>query len=91
MSMNLALRLARLSALFAPAPLPPPQPVFTRRARGVALHGNPRVRRIVVSIDEATFERIGAAADSGGVSVTEAIRQLIARGLECNPLPNRKA
>lgn len=71
-------RLARLAAHFGP----PPAPVLERRsARGVIDRSNPGMRRIVVTIDEATFNRIGDAAAAADVSQSEAIRQIIARGL----------
>lgn len=58
-------------------PLEPRRP----RARGTPDRGNPNSRRIVVTIDVATFGAIDRAAIAAGISQSEAIRQLIRRGL----------
>lgn len=74
---------AQLAARIGQLIAPPAQPTFEpRRARGVADRSNPGIRTIVVRVDNATFDRIGAAAEASGVSTTEAIRQLIQRGLD---------
>lgn len=72
----------RLAALFARRPLPGFAP---RVARGVNDPHNRANRRIVVTVDRATFEAIGRAAKVSDVTVSEAIRQLIARGLAASP------
>ncbi len=64
---------------------PPPPPRFQRvprQAKGVPDRSNAKIRTIVVRVDQATFDRINAGAVASGVSTTEALRQLIARGLD---------
>ncbi|NWG26144.1 MAG: hypothetical protein HXY30_17300 [Pseudorhodoplanes sp.] len=75
--------LARLAQIFARKPLP----AFTpRAARGIRDPHCPGSRRIVVTIDEATFAAIGRAALASNVRTSEAIRQLIRRGLDASPV-----
>ena len=85
-------RLARLFRSQPPALLEPSfqvgrakAPSATRKARGTP-DKNPELRQIVVRVDVATFERISRAAERGRVTVSEAIRQLIARGLDARPV-----
>jgi hypothetical protein len=78
-------RLVALAGLFRR----PPLPAFKRRARGVVDRSNPRVRVIVVRINDAMFERISRGAVASGVNMTEAIRQLLERGLDARS-PNGK-
>ncbi len=51
-------------------------------AKGVPDRSNPATRTIVVRVDDATFGRIESAASMAGITTSEAIRQLIARGLD---------
>jgi hypothetical protein len=76
-----------LSTLFGRARLPVvvPEPgarrVSGKPAQGVPERGNPKTRTIVVRVDEETFRQLRIVAVASDVSVTEAIRQLIKRGL----------
>ncbi|NWG25897.1 MAG: hypothetical protein HXY30_16030 [Pseudorhodoplanes sp.] len=75
--------LARLAQIFARKPVP----LFTpRAARGIKDPKCPGSRRIVVTVDEATFVDVGQAAIASGVTTSEAIRQLIRRGLDASPV-----
>lgn len=53
-----------------------------RPTRGMVDHYNPEIRRIVVRLDEATFEQVARRAEADGVTTTEAVRRLIKRGLK---------
>lgn len=79
MIVQLAARLARLAGLAARINAPP-APLRTR-AQGVVDPHNPGNRRLVVTVDEATFAAVQRAAAAAEISVSEAIRQLIKRGL----------
>jgi hypothetical protein len=52
--------------------------------RGIADRHNPGVRQLVVRLDAPTFERVAATAARAGITTSEAVRQLIRRGLDCN-------
>lgn len=79
-------RLARLLLRFRRAATAPSRPVELRRVdvgsigRGFADPQHPGKRRIVVTIDEATFERVRALAITSEISLAAAARQLIERG-----------
>lgn len=75
--------LARLAQIFTRKPLPSFTP---RAARGIKDPKCPGSRRIVVTVDEATFHDIGRAAIVSEVTTSEAIRQLIRRGLDASPV-----
>lgn len=85
--MRLAQAVASLAALFAPAPAnttavavgPAAKPA--KPARGFLDPRGVRKRRIVVNIDEPTFERLSARAAADAVTVSETVRRVIARGL----------
>jgi hypothetical protein len=93
--MNLASRLARLAG-FQPLPQPElrieprlePRLEPTGRPRKAAAQGVAKglTRTIVVRVDDATFARIDRAAAFASVTTTEAIRQLIERGLSAREL-----
>lgn len=55
---------------------------FAKPGRGVADHGNPDVRRIVVSWEVQTFDEIRARAERNGSSFAQAVRELVELGLE---------
>lgn len=77
---------ARLDLLRFFRPASPELKAAGRRPKGAALgvadRSNPKTRTIVVRVDDATFARIGRAAAKANVTTTEALRQLIARGLD---------
>jgi len=94
--MSLLDRLGRLAdRLYPPPPPPPPPPPRfepgraqrpgPRRARGVVDRRNPRLRVIVVRLDDASFARLAAAAAASGVTVSEAVRQSLLRALDAKP------
>jgi hypothetical protein len=51
------------------------------RARGTRQGAG---RRIVLKLDDATFERVSLLAAASGVPFAEAVRQLVVRGLLSN-------
>lgn len=78
--------LSQLAGLFVRPPSLPaiePEP-GARRPSGKLARGvpNAKVRCIVVRVDEETFQRIGRVARAADATVTEAIRQIIKRGLD---------
>jgi hypothetical protein len=79
-TVQLALRLARLAGFAARLNGARPAPLRTR-AQGVVDPHNPGNRRLVVTVDEATFAGVRRAAAAADISVSEAIRQLLTRGL----------
>jgi hypothetical protein len=83
--MSLSSPFARLATVFGPMRARAPLPTFERRAQGIVDKSDPLKRRMVVTVDADTFERVSAAAAASGVSTTEALRQLIRRGLDASP------
>lgn len=51
---------------------------------------SPDVKRIVVTIDAGTFDRMAMLAAASRVSFAEATRQLLERGLEDSGVPRRR-
>lgn len=76
--------LSRLAALFVRARSAPSfDPVaIDRRRIATPGRGPAKTRCIVVRVDDETFERIERGAKASRVKITEAIRQLIKRGLD---------
>lgn len=90
--MSLVHRLTSLAALFEPRPIPADLPAFEpgrrpgpRPVKGVVDARNPQQRTIVVRVDEATFARVAGAAAANEITMSEALRQLIRRGLDASP------
>lgn len=59
-----------------------------RRRHGAPDRAAPKTRCIVVRVDDETFERIERGAKASRVKITEAIRQLIRRGLDAGAASN---
>lgn len=57
-------------------------------ARGTASSRD--VKRIVVTLDVATFDRVAMLAAASRVSFAEATRQLLVRGLNAGQAPRRR-
>jgi hypothetical protein len=51
-------------------------------ARGSQRGTTPNIKRIAVSLDAATFDRIAMLAAASRVTMAEALRQLISAGLD---------
>jgi hypothetical protein len=79
----------RLTALFGRASAGPAKPLVERKLPAAMIgrgFSDPRqkagLKRIVVTVDEATFERVRAQALDARISVAAMVRRLIGRALD---------